>query len=354
MENTAGILYNLDIRHSNALGSGDLTSKTTGESPNSAPFRGLGAAGVDLSADPGVPNDIVIDSGAVLNVGRSSNLRLEGVISGAGRLNKINTPVLILDGACTYTGGTKIQAGTLTINGSLADSTMTITGGTANGTGTLTFNIDGTTTDQIAMSAGTLTATDLNIAINATGAGLTEDEYLLVNATGGTISDTFASITGAPDYELNYDTPGQVKLVRTVVATPYQTWAGGAAFADDKNNDGVDNGIAFLLGAGDPDESARGLLPEPTEASGGLVLTFSMRNAASRGDAKLSVQWSNDLGATDPWAGNSALVPDDDATVNGVVFDITPGNPLNGVKATIPTTEASGGKLFGRLVGTEN
>ena len=192
--------------------------------------------------------------------------------------------------------------------------------------------------------------------INAVGAGLTEPEYVLVNATGGgTITGTFAGITGdVGNYELNYDTMGQVKLVDPTATTPYQNWAGAETFESDANGDGVDNGIAFLLGAGDPDDNANGLLPEASNDGSGLVLEFSMLNAAERGDAKLSVQWSNDLGATDPWSGNVALVPDVDGTVNGVVFDITAGDPLNEVKATIPSSEGPAGKLFGRLSGTEN
>jgi autotransporter-associated beta strand protein len=310
---------------------------------------------VALTDGAGVPNDVVIASEATFYVGRGQNLRLSGDISGAGELFKRNPATsVILDGTNTYSGGTKVEAGTLTINGSLADATMSISGGTVDGTGTLNFTIDGTTADQIVMSLGTLTATGLNLTINPTGAGLTEAEYLLVNATGGTITGPFASISGAPEYELDYDTPGQVKLVSTVAATPYQNWAGGAAFADDKNGDGVDNGVAFLLGATGPDANATGLLPASSEDAGGLVLEFSMRNAAKRGDASLTLQWSNDLGATDPWSGNAAAVPDADGTVNGVVFDITPGDPLNSVKATIPATEAAVGKLFGRLSGAED
>jgi hypothetical protein len=114
------------------------------------------------------------------------------------------------------------------------------------------------------------------------------------------------------------------------------------------------NGIAFLLGAATPDANGLGLLPSATRSGAGLVLSFTMLNSASRGDSKLHVQWSGDLGVADLWAGNSALVLDVSGTVNGVVFQITPGTPLNTVQATIPLSEAVGGKLFGRLSGVEN
>jgi hypothetical protein len=142
-------------------------------------------------------------------------------------------------------------------------------------------------------------------------------------------------------------------VVSSTPQTPFATWAGGEPFDGDKNGDGVDNGIAFLLGAGDPDAAALGLLPAAANDGSGLVLEFSMLNAANRGDAKLSVQWSQDLGVTDLWKNNVAPVPDADGTVNGVVFDITEGDPLNSVKATIPSSEGPDGSLFGRLSGSE-
>lgn len=137
--------------------------------------------------------------------------------------------------------------------------------------------------------------------------------------------------------------------------SPYENWAGGAPFDGDKNGDGVRNGLAFLLGSANPDASALGLLPAPTgQNSGDLVLSFSMRNAAHRGASVLKVQWSTDLGVSDLWSANEVVVPETSGTVNGVMFVITPGDPLNGVVATIPSGEAGGGgKLFGRLEGTE-
>jgi hypothetical protein len=140
---------------------------------------------------------------------------------------------------------------------------------------------------------------------------------------------------------------------------PFSNWATsgtvtGVTFGGDANSDGVQDGLAFLLGAASPDDNALNLLPVASGDDGGLVLTFSMRNTANRGDATLTLQWSNDLGMSDLWTTNEALVPDDDATVNGVVFDFTPSDPLNSVTATLPAAAASGGKLFSRIKGEEN
>jgi hypothetical protein len=87
-----------------------------------------------------------------------------------------------------------------------------------------------------------------------------------------------------------------------------------------------------------------------SQSGGNLVLSnFSSRNLASRGTATLSVQHSSDLGISDPWT--TVLVPEASAAaVSGVSYSITPGSPLNTVNtATISSSEAASGKLFGRL-----
>lgn len=138
--------------------------------------------------------------------------------------------------------------------------------------------------------------------------------------------------------------------------TPYETWAtGGELFGDDKNGDGVSNGLAFLLGAADPDADATDLLPTVSEAAGGLVMIFQILDSTSRGTAALSVEHSSDLGDTDPWI--VVAVPDSDAgPTSGVSFEVSAasGSPsVHSVTATIGSGEAVGGKLFGRLSATE-
>jgi hypothetical protein len=162
----------------------------------------------------------------------------------------------------------------------------------------------------------------------------------LGNAYGGpTVGGTWSgTIT------LTYDLVG--------AGTPFENWADGEPFDGDANGDGVSNGLAFLLGAAGPNVNALGLLPDASQTGGGLVMSFNMLNAANRGASKLNVEHSSDLGIVDPWT--AVAIPETSGSVGGVSFSITPGDPLNGVTATIPNTEASGGKLFGRLSGEEN
>jgi hypothetical protein len=132
----------------------------------------------------------------------------------------------------------------------------------------------------------------------------------------------------------------------TTTNTPYGTWSGGAAFDDDANHDGVDNGIAWLLGAAYPSENPVGKLPKATRNGANLRLTFRCLKSTKRGGVILKVQSSSDLGLADPWPSHEAAVPDEDGTVNGVVFDTTDDGDFIRVIADIP---APGSGLFARL-----
>jgi len=149
-------------------------------------------------------------------------------------------------------------------------------------------------------------------------------------------------------------------LALAVAGLPFEDWAdtgtlGPVTFDGDTNGDGVKDGLAFLLGVGNPDDDASGNLPTVTEIAGGLVLNFSMLDAASRGTAALSVEHSSDLGIADDWV--AVLVPDatPDPQPTGMTFAVSENmNPaLNDVVATILASEADDGKLFGRLKATE-
>ena len=135
-----------------------------------------------------------------------------------------------------------------------------------------------------------------------------------------------------------------------IVQTPYQAWAGGAAFDADANRDGLADGLAWLLGATVPSENAHDKLPVASSNASNLRLTFRCLKSVKRGGTVLKVQCTNDLGQDDLWTNHEAAVPDADGTVNGVVFDTTDDGDYINVIADIP---AGGTVLFGRLYAIE-
>lgn len=276
-----------------------------------------------------------------------------------------------LAGNNSYSGPTDVTDGTLQIDGTQTASVVTVnpdgtlsgsgTLGTVNATGTiapgagigtmnaaqvtlggtLAIEVVGASADRLNVS-GTLDLTGAIVTVSGTP---TAGSYTLASA--GTLIGVPLLFAPVPNYEMVVD-GNTLKLNSLAGGSAYDTWAGGSAFGDDENGDGVSNGLAFLLGAANPGENAINRLPVITQSGGGLVLTFSMLNAASREGAALSIEHSSDLGSNDPWT--AVAVPDvSGGPIDGVSFVITPGDPLNTVQASISAGEAVNGKLFGRL-----
>ena len=110
------------------------------------------------------------------------------------------------------------------------------------------------------------------------------------------------------------------------------------------------NGLAWILGAANPSVSALDKLPTMGTLPGYLTLDFTRENPYS--PAKLYVEYGSDLAG---WT--NLQIRDDSGTISGsdVEVVVTPGSPTpDTVTVKIPTTHASGGKLFGRLSATKN
>ncbi len=282
-----------------------------------------------------------------------------------GGLEKQDAGTWTLGGANAYTTGTTVAAGTLTINGSVRVETTVITGGTLNGSGTLTFNVDGTAVDLIDISGtGTIDLSAFTLSVNEVNLGADQASYIIIDSVdGGSYTGTFASESIPAGYTVNYDFNGngtQVALV-SGASDPFDTWAGTGTlpgtvtFDGDLNGDGVQDGVAFLLGVANPDDDANGNVPIVSEdGSGNLVMVFNCLPSAGRGTAELRVAHSNTLAA---FTATVDQVPDADDAVqdNGVTFvvDTITEAPLNKVTATIDNSVSAVGKLFGRLEATE-
>ena len=175
------------------------------------------------------------------------------------------------------------------------------------------------------------------------------------NFGAGAITPNTGTITGTlrngDNFNLAFDKTAGGTIV--IIPDPYVTWAGTVLnFADDANNDGVNNGLAWLLGAANPNVYAFDKLPNTTALGGNLTMTFKMLPASARGGSLLYLEYSEDLGVSSPWS--SVLIPDHDGGSAPVIFRVTDSdfddenNPLH-VEATVSSTEFFGDRFFVRL-----
>jgi autotransporter-associated beta strand protein len=279
----------------------------------------------------GATRTLTVEIGSTVN---TEALEFSGEISGSGfGITKEGAGTLRLSGNNTYTGATLVSAGTLSLAGGSQASPITV-----NASASLGFTLGSTTTSSSSVALGG------TVKISGTP---TLASYTLMTATGGFTGTPILDVA-IPNYVIVVD--GTALKLNSTITDPYLLWSGGAAFDADSNNDGVKNGLAWLLGAPNKDANALGLLPKVNQSGGGLIMKFTCLKLAGRGTATLSLQHSGDLGLTDPWF--SVAVPDVATTVGNVVFTVPTTNAdpnLVDLEATIPVTEALNGKLFGRV-----
>lgn len=125
----------LIVGNAGALGSGNLTV--------------AGAATLDSNTAVSLNNNVALNGN--LHLGGSNGLRLGGVISGASQLVKNGTANLTLDGVNSFTGGTALNAGSLTVGNAAALGSGTLTVGGSGGT--LNSSANSTLNNAIALNA---------------------------------------------------------------------------------------------------------------------------------------------------------------------------------------------------------
>jgi autotransporter-associated beta strand protein len=198
--------------------------------------RFIGTMNVGNGGTTGTIIGDVLDRGA-LNFNRSDAVTYSGIISDTGRVQQNGSGVLTLSGTNTYTGATNVNAGTLSVNGSIASSSLTtvnaggtlggngavgnttINGGTlapGNSIGTLAVqgNLVFTAAASYMVEVSPANADRTNVTGTATLGGATvkasfapgtyvSKQYTILNATGG-VSGTFGTLA-------NTDLPANFK-----------------------------------------------------------------------------------------------------------------------------------------------
>ncbi|WP_367872467.1 discoidin domain-containing protein [Luteolibacter sp. Populi] len=247
------------------------------------------------------------------------------------------SPVTIAAGATLQ--GTGIATGVYTIAGSVApggSTPGTLTLGTTTLSGSYLAQIDGSSADKLVVN-GDLDLTGATLSVAATGA--TAPIYVIATYTGNLTGSFTLPVTGLPSgYDLFVNTGAkQIEIKQAGATETYESWA--ASLSDpsadaDEDNDGLLNGIEFVVGA-DPEVSD--LTKAPTfvrNGSGDLVFTF-LRTERS---AYLNpvVEYSTTLAGTWTTFGAAVVAP--------------PVGGVSTVTATLPASLAGpNGELFARL-----
>jgi fibronectin-binding autotransporter adhesin len=296
-----------------------------------------GGFSIKLSGNNTYSGGTVVTSGILL----VSNTTGSGTGSGAVSVNA----GAAIGGSGTIAGTLSVPASATLVPGNFNIGTLSVGGNTVVG-GTYRCGIDGTSKDLLAVT-GDLDVTGGTLEVVQFGAGANQSSYIIASYTGS-LTGTLALFAPVSGYNLVHDTTNKQIRLDAAGGTPYSTWAGGALFTDDANNDGVDNGLAWILGAANPTVSALNKLPTVGTPTGFLTLSFSRVNPYA--PAKLYIEYSNNLST---WTKLEIPVASGTIPSSNVEVVVTPGSP-DAVTVKIPTSHASGGKLFGRLSSTEN
>jgi outer membrane autotransporter protein len=123
---------------------GSLTVVNSNFNSNTVTVGNAGAgAAVNGAQGDAAGSGVYVMSGTTLNFSVTNNgsITVSDTISGDGAVTKLGTGELILGGVNSYTGATSVDAGLLSVNGSITSQTTVGASGTLGGSGTITGNV---------------------------------------------------------------------------------------------------------------------------------------------------------------------------------------------------------------------
>ncbi|MFT3938462.1 autotransporter-associated beta strand repeat-containing protein [Rhodopseudomonas sp.] len=263
------------------LANSNMLSATTAATVASGTTLDLGGFDQTIGSLAGAGS--VALGAALLTTGAdNSSTNFSGAMSGTGGLTKQGTGNLVLSGTNDYTGPTTINAGTLSVNGSIASavtassggrlggsgsvgSTTIASGGTlapGNSIGTLTVNGDLTFAagSSYAVEVSPTASDRTNVTGRATLAGTVQASY----ASGSYISKRYTIVNAGGGVAGTFDA-----LVDTNLPANFTS-----ALAYDANNAYLDLTLAFIPPAA-PDYG-NGLSRNQQQVAGALVNSFNV------------------------------------------------------------------------------
>ena len=129
------------------------------------------------------------------------------------------------------------------------------------------------------------------------------------------------------------------------IQTQYAAWSGGAGFGADANGDGVANGLAWVLGAANPNENAISLLPTLSTSGGNMTFTFKRSQASISTDTAVIIEVGTSLGT---WPANYIVGAYTAGSSAGVT--VSKNTPNAGTDTvTLSVAQAPDAQKFARL-----
>jgi autotransporter-associated beta strand protein len=288
--------------------------------------------------------DNTLDSSSSVNLTANASIgsftvtsTIDAIISDGGSgyaLTKAGDSILVLTGENTYTGNTNVNGGTLRISKPYLANTSSIA---IAANAVLDLNFD-ETNGHVSDTVATLFIDGVQQpagVYGATGSGAT------------TINNT------------HFAGPGTVTVSSgPTPSNQFDTWVGGfgltggnAAFDFDFDNDGLDNGLEWILG-GNPITNSASFAPAVSrDIAGNLLLNF-IREEDSLGETTLTLEYGTTLGAT--FANSFVIDADGGTDPNGVTVSINQLANPDAVTVSIPPSLAPGGRVFARLKAVRN
>lgn len=317
-------------------------------------FNIIGANGSSPIPGTGVLRLILGQSGH-FNIAGTSAISAAITDGGNGHgITKTGGGTLTLAGVNDYRGDTSVSGGSLVL-AAAAGLKFVVTDTVSNrltGTGTVTLDGD-FTVDTAAVTRSSGSWSLVAVATRSFGdnfhvAGFSpQGDGITWTRTDGTRLWTFSEASGA----LVLTAAGTAAYDLWAAAAPYHLTGIQAGFDFDYDQDGIDNGLEWILGGNPTANDAPAILPAVTgSAATGLTLVFN-RAVDSVAECTLAVEWDSDPGAFS----NIIAIGGADVPANGNHPVVDLDAPAAGrVTVSIPAANASGGKLFARLKASRN
>jgi autotransporter-associated beta strand protein len=239
-------------------GNGTLTLASTNNSLTGSLTVSNGTLQLGNGISDGTLGAATVMNNSAISLNIIGAITLPDAISGTGSLTENGAGTVALSGVNTYTGPTRVNAGTLLVNGSLGTSSVTVAGGILGGhgvvNGSVTVQSGGTLAPGVAgmdtLTFGgslTLMAGSTNV-MEINGAAQTNDVIRGVNllAYGGTliVTNLGSTLTVGDSFRLFYAT----NYSGDFAALNLPPLGTGLAW----NTDGLTNGILSIVAVAPP------------------------------------------------------------------------------------------------------